>query len=236
MIPKNVIESKISKQEIISESIDKQLDKSIREFVTSNKYENELNGTIEASPDVDIVKVDENELIFTARFPTIPSIELPDYKKLNIVVEDVEAAKEEVEHEFDRMIRKDIMLSSKEGPVAMGDSVNIDFKGFDGKKAFSGGEEKDYDLIIGSNSFIPGFEEQLIGMNDGETKTIKVRFPKNYHAAELAGKLVTFEVKINSISSVIKPEFTKEYFSKFKLENIDSEESFKDYLKKQLTD
>jgi trigger factor len=166
----------------------------------------------------------------------MPTVEIADYKKFNIKLDSEEVTDEETQHEFDRMIKKDIMLTNKEtGTVENGDSVNIDFTGYIDDKEFAGGSAKGYDLVIGSNSFIPGFESQLIGCTIGETKDIFLTFPKNYHE-QYANKEVKFTVKINSISTITKPTFDEFYFKKFKLSDVKTEKDFKEYLKKQLVD
>jgi trigger factor len=162
-------------------------------------------------------------------------VTLPDYKKFDLKLDSTEVSQEEVEHEFNRMIKKDIMLVPKEnGTVQNGDSLEINFIGYKDGVAFPGGTANNQELEIGSNSFIPGFEEGLIGMKAGETKSIELSFPKDYHAADLAGQKVQFDVTVNSISSVEKPKFDEQYFAKFKLENVKTEQEFKNYLKKQL--
>jgi trigger factor len=175
--------------------------------------------------------------VFTSAFESMPTVKLADYKKFDLKLESTEVTQEEVEHEFNRMIKKDTMLIPKEnGTVQNGDSLNIDFVGYKDGVAFPGGSAKNQELEIGSNSFIPGFEESLIGMKIGETKSISLSFPKDYHAEDLAGQEVKFDVTVNSISSVEKPEFNEEYLSKFKLDNVKTEQDLKNYLKKQLSD
>jgi trigger factor len=233
----NVIKQKVSKEEIINNSLEKQLNKTIKDFINEKSDDKIMDNIIPESPKIDFKKVDENNLIFIATFDKIPEVSLTDYKTFDIKVMSTKVDEDEVKHEFSRMIKKDIMLTPKEnGLVENGDNVNINYVGLNGKKAFSGGSAKNYDLIIGSHSFIPGFEEQLIDMKESEEKTIDVTFPKDYHAADLAGKLVKFDVTINSIATVEKPEFNKEYFSKFKIDGIENEKQFMDYLKKQLTE
>jgi trigger factor len=188
-------------------------------------------------PDVNVVEITEEKIVFTAAFDSMPVVTLADYKKFDLKLESTEVSQEEVEHEFNRMIKKDIMLVPKEsGTVQNGDSLDIDFIGYKDGIAFPGGAAKNQELEIGSNSFIPGFEEALIGMSIGETKSINLSFPNDYHAEDLAGKDVKFDVTVNSISSVERPEFNEQYFSKFKLEDVKTESEFKNYLKKQLVE
>jgi trigger factor len=129
------------------------------------------------------------------------------------------------------------MLESDEnGIINDGSSVVIDFKGFKDGVAFAGGEAKDYELIVGSQQFIPGFEEQMVGMKTGETKTIEVTFPQDYHSNDLAGQPVKFDVTVKAVNIVRKPTIDKTYLEKFKNEGVDDEVKFRAYLKQQLFD
>jgi trigger factor len=128
------------------------------------------------------------------------------------------------------------MLVPTDSAIKSGDNANINFAGKKDGKEFDGGKGEKFDLVIGSGSFIPGFEEQLIGMKAGDEKTIDVTFPKSYPHDELAGKPVQFDVKVNSVSNVEEPEFNKEYFTKFKIAGVESKEQFVEYLKQQIVD
>jgi trigger factor len=214
----------------MNKAINVQINATIKEFASSTK-ENFLPDM----PEVNVDEITDGKLVFTAAFESIPVVTLPDYKKFDLKLDSMEVSQEEVDHEFNRMIKKDIMLVPKEsGTVQNGDSLSIDFVGYKDGVAFPGGSAKNQELEIGSHSFIPGFEEQLIGMKNGEKKSIELSFPKDYHAEDLAGQKVQFDVTVNSISSVEKPKFDAHYFAKFKLENVKTEHEFKAYLKKQL--
>jgi trigger factor len=129
------------------------------------------------------------------------------------------------------------MLSPKQTQVIeKGDMVNFDFKGFIDNKPFAGGESKGYELEIGSNNFIPGFEEKMIGLKKDDTKTIEVTFPKDYHAKDMANKKANFELKINDVKTIIKPEINREFVEKLKIPNVNDEKTLKEFIKKQITD
>ncbi len=115
----------------------------------------------------------------------------------------------------------------------IGDTAVIDFEGFLGKKAFAGGKGEDYPLEIGSHSFIEGFEEGIVGMKVGEEKDLSLTFPKDYNSEELAGKKVTFKVKVKSIKTKVLPELDKDFFEDLAMEGIDSREKLVESIKEE---
>ena len=123
------------------------------------------------------------------------------------------------------------VMPKENGTVEDGDTAIIDFEGFRNGKAFDGGKGENYSLKIGSHTFIPGFEEQLIGMKTGEEKEIEVTFPKDYHSEELKGKKATFKVKVNDVKTTVIPEIGKEFFEDLGMEGVDSLESLKEEIK-----
>ena len=128
-----------------------------------------------------------------------PEVTLGDYKGLKVEKEAVVVTDEQVEAELDRMAQNVASTETVERAAEMGDTANIDFEGFDNGVAFDGGKGENFDLKLGSGSFVPGFEEQIVGMSAGEEKDIDITFPEDYHA-ELAGKPVVFHVKVNKIT------------------------------------
>ena len=142
-----------------------------------------------------------------------PEVTLGDYKGLEVEKTEAVVTDEQVQAELDRMAQNVASTENVERAAEMGDTANIDFEGFDNGVAFEGGKGESFDLKLGSGSFVPGFEEQIVGMNIGEEKDIDITFPENYHA-ELAGKPVVFHVKLNKLSQTIVPaqddEFAKD--------------------------
>lgn len=128
-----------------------------------------------------------------------PEVTLGQYKGLEVEKAEATVTDDEVEAELDRMAKNVAGTETVERPAEMGDTANIDFEGFDNGVAFEGGKGDNFDLVLGSGSFIPGFEEQIVGMTAGEEKDIDISFPTDYHAANLAGKPVVFHVKVNKI-------------------------------------
>ncbi|WP_404337396.1 trigger factor [Planococcus rifietoensis] len=163
-------------------------------------------------PEIDIEKLEKNEpLVFTAKVTVKPEVELGEYKGLEVSKEDTNVTDEEIEEQLKESQERMAELTVKEdGQVENGDTAVIDFEGFVDGEAFEGGAGNDYSLEIGSNSFIPGFEEQLIGAKTGEQKDVEVTFPEEYHAEELAGKSATFKVTVNEVKAKELPELNDE--------------------------
>ena len=139
-----------------------------------------------------------------------PEVTLGDYKGLEVEKTEASVSDEQVAAELDRMAQNVASTETVERAAQMGDTANIDFEGFDNGVAFDGGKGNDFDLKLGSNSFVPGFEEQIVGMTAGEEKDIDITFPEDYHA-DLAGKPVVFHVKLNKVTETIVPAKDDEF-------------------------
>lgn len=189
-----------------------------------------------ATPGVDVKAVDEKHIEIEFTIVSKPEVKLGAYKNLKIKKDKVEVSKEEIEHEIHHLQEHYAEVSVKEdGNVEMGDIAVIDFEGFLNKKPFEGGKSENYPLEIGSGSFIPGFEEGVVGMAKGETKDINVTFPKEYGAKDLAGKKVVFTVKVNEIKTKNYPELDKDFFEDLGLEGVDSKEKLEASIKEELS-
>lgn len=163
-------------------------------------------------PSIDIEEISkDNGLVILVDVEVKPTFELGEYK--GVEVEKVEETVNEdvVTAKLEEMREKSSRLVSVEREIANGDTANIDFEGFDGDVAFEGGKGENYDLVIGSGSFIPGFEEQLVGKKAGEEVEVNVTFPEEYHAENLAGKPVVFKVKVNDVKVKELPELNDEF-------------------------
>ncbi len=161
----------------------------------------------------DITSIDENGIVFTATVPVKPVVEIEGYKAI-AAAKVVEAVNEvEIDNEI-KVVRERNARETEiadETPAAMGDSVKIDFEGFLDDVTFEGGKGEDYNLKLGSGTFIPGFEEQVAGHKIGEQFDVNVTFPEDYHAAELAGKAVVFKVTVKSITKIELPELDDDF-------------------------
>ena len=158
--------------------------------------------------DMDISE--EGIVTITLTTELYPEVTLGDYKGLEVEKAEAVVTDEQVQAELDRMAQNVSSTETVERAAEMGDTANIDFEGFDNGVPFDGGKGENFDLKLGSGSFVPGFEEQVVGMSAGEEKDIDITFPEDYHA-ELAGKAVVFHVKVNKISATNVPEHDDEF-------------------------
>ena len=182
-------------------------------------------------PEIDIVKMEQGEnLIFTATVTVRPEVTLGDYKGLEITEQDTDVTDEEIEAQLkEQQTRLAELVVKEDVAIVKGDTAVIDFEGFLGEEAFEGGAGEDHSLEIGSESFIPGFEEQLIGLKTGEQKDVVLTFPEEYHAAELAGKEATFKVTVKEVKGKELPELNDDL-----AKEIDSEVEGIDALRTKL--
>ncbi len=185
-------------------------------------------------PEIDIETLEKNQpLVFTAKVIVKPEVELGEYKGLEVARENANVTDEEIEAQLKESQERMAELSVKEEAIENGDTAVIDFEGFVDGEAFEGGAGNDYSLEIGSNSFIPGFEEQLIGAKAGEQKDVEVTFPEEYHAEELAGKAATFKVTVNEVKAKELPELNDE-FAKELDEEVEGLEALRTKMKENL--
>ncbi len=154
---------------------------------------------------------DDDSVTLTIVTDLYPAVTLGQYKGIEVEKVNAEVKESEVDAEIDRMAQNVARISTVERPAKDGDTVVIDFEGFLNGVAFKGGKGENHELVLGSGSFIPGFEEQVVGMSAGEEKDINVTFPENYHASELAGKEVTFKVKVHEVKETVLPEKDDEF-------------------------
>lgn len=153
---------------------------------------------------------DDNIVTLTLSTEIYPEVTLGQYKGLEVEKAQVTVTDEQVQAELDQMAQNVAAIETVDGPAKLGDTANIDFEGFDNGVPFEGGKGENHDLKLGSGSFVPGFEEQIVGMSAGEEKDIDVTFPQDYHK-DLAGKAVVFHVKVNKVTETIVPEMDDEF-------------------------
>ena len=186
------------------------------------------------APELDIEQIGrDKDLIFTAKVTVKPEVELGEYKGLSVEKEQVNITDEDVQKKLEEVQEQNARLISVEDrPVQDKDSVNIDFEGLLDGVPFEGGTSKGYTLVVGSNTFIPGFEDQLIGATLGQELDVNVTFPEEYHSEELKGKPVVFKVRINEIKykelPVLDDEFVKD------VSEFDTLEEYKADIRKKL--
>lgn len=234
-VPPEVARNQINQSEIINNALNKAIDSNYKLLIEDKKFQND--NLIEDAVSVDLQKVDASTLEIIYIFEKYPEVTLPDYKNIKIDYQEPKVADAEIDREINGFTKRDNMLVPKDnGLIAKGDMVNFNFKGFLDGKPFPGGEAQDFELEIGSNSFIPGFEDKMIGLKKGEEKSIEVTFPKDYHAANLANKKTKFELKINDVKTIQKPKLDEEYIARFKIPEVKTEADFKKYLHRQIHD
>jgi trigger factor len=188
-------------------------------------------------PDIDIEQMEKGkELIFKATVTVKPEVTLGEYKGLEVEAFDTNVTDEDVANELKTLQERQAELVVKEeGTIENGDTVVLDFEGFVDGVAFEGGKAENHSLEIGSGSFIPGFEEQLVGLAAGESKDVEVTFPEEYHAAELAGKPAIFKVTVHEIKGKELPELDDE-FAKDVDDEVETLDALKEKIKTRLED
>ena len=228
--PRNIVERYFGEQVLYEDAIN---------FACGDAYNKavEDNGLEPVDrPEIDIVQIGGGkDLIFTATVTVKPEVELGRYKGLEVKKEEVKVTEEDVMAELNRVAERNAKLVSVEDrPVQDGDIVNIDYEGSIDGVPFDGGSAKGRSFLVGSGSFIPGFEEQLVGLNLNEEKDISVKFPEDYHSKDLAGKEAVFRVKVNEIKFRQLPEINDEFASD--VSEFETIEEYKQDILKKLTE
>ena len=209
-------------------------------FLIPDAYAEEVEAAedleVVSQPKIDVVQMEKGKnFIFTAEVALKPPVDLGKYKGVKIEKIDTEVTDEDIDKEIKREQEANARtITVEDRPVKDGDTAVIDFEGFIGDKAFEGGKGENYPLVIGSGSFIPGFEEQLIGKNSGDHVDVKVTFPEDYNAKDLAGKEALFKVKINEIKEKELPELDDEFASE--VSEFDTMAEYREDVKKNLTE
>ena len=205
--PIQIVEKYYGKEIFYEDAFNDSANEALEEAVKENNLE------IVSRPEVEIKQMEKGkDLIFTATMQTKPEAELGKYKGVEIKKIEYKVTDEDIEHELSHMQEHNSrLISIEDRPVEKGDIATIDFEGFVDGKAFEGGKAEGHELEIGSNTFIPGFEDQIIGMKIDEEKDIQVKFPDEYFSKELAGKDATFKVKLHEIKKKELPELDDEF-------------------------
>ena len=227
-VPRNIFEKKYGTGDIISEAMEKIVDAKYAETIVKEK----LVPVVE--PKLEIEKASDDELEFKITFILDPEVKLGNYKGLKVKKEEAKVTKKEIEHEVSHILDRYAELVIKDGAVEDGDTVIIDFKGFKDNEAFEGGSAEGYSLEIGSHSFIPGFEEGIIGMKKDESKDIDLTFPEDYMAKDLAGQKVVFNVLVHDIKKRVVPELDEEFFKDLDMEGVTNKEELNKVIEEEI--
>lgn len=227
--PRNMYEKKYGKQDILFEAADMAIKKEYERLLTKEK----VMPVIE--PKVDLVKCDDKELAVKFVFVVEPTVKLGKYTNLDVKKEKVKVTKDEIEHRIHHLLEDYAEVVVKESDkVENGDIAIIDFKGMKDGVAFDGGTAENYSLTIGSNTFIPGFEDAVIGMKRGEEKDIDLTFPKDYMSEELKGQKVVFKVKVNEIKTRVVPKLDKDFFDDLNMEGVTDKASLEHEIEHEI--
>ena len=228
MVPFDMFVSKNGVEPLYNDAID---------ILLTTEYKNvldEIKETPVVQPSIDIKNIGKDAISIEYTFISSPEVKLGAYKNLGIKKETAKVTAKEVKEEIEKLQTKYAEIQVKEtGKVENGNTVVIDFEGFLDGKPFEGGKGENYPLEIGSNTFIPGFEEGLIGTSTGEEKDLNLIFPENY-TEELKGKAVTFKVKVNVIKEKVLPEINEDFFKDLGYDDVKTKEELEAKIKEQI--
>ncbi len=227
-VPRDVYEKKFGKESLYLDAADEVLPNAYQKAMDDSKLEPVVQ------PEVDLKSIGEDGVEFTFKIITKPEVKVNKYKGLNIKPEKVEVSEDEINHELGHLLERYTELVPKEGSAEKGNVAIIDFEGFKDGVAFDGGKGENYSLELGSNSFIPGFEDQIIGMKAGDEKELNLTFPEDYHVKDLAGAPVVFKVKVNEVKEKKQRELDADFFDDLGMEGIDSEEKLRKEIKESI--
>ena len=209
MVPRAVVEKTYGEAVLYEYVIENTVDEAYKTAVIENNLD------IVSRPELDIKQIGKDkDFIFVVNVCVKPEAKVSDYKGIEVKKVSTRVTKKEVEEEIERTREKNariVTVEDKARELKNGDISVIDFEGFVDEKAFEGGKAENFELTIGSGQFIPGFEDQMIGMKVDEERDINVKFPEEYHATDLAGKDATFKVKLHEIKEKILPELDDEF-------------------------
>ena len=221
-VPRNVVEKMYGEECLYETVIEDNVDKMYIEAVTENKLE------VVSRPELDVKEIGKDkDFVFTVTVYVKPEATVKAYKGLEVKKFDTKVSKKDIDHEIEHQREHNARISTVEDrDLKEKDISTIDFEGFVDGVAFEGGKGENFELTIGSGQFIPGFEDQLVGMKIGEEREINVKFPEEYHAENLAGKDAMFKVKLISIKEKILPELDDEF-----VKDVSEFETLEEYKK-----
>ncbi len=227
--PKDIFIKKFGIESLYMDAVDQVVDPAYKKALDEAK----ITPVIE--PKLDIKSVTEEAVTFVFTLIERPEVKLGDYKNLGIKKESPKVTKKEIEEEIKNLRDKLAEITLKEGgKIEDGDTAVIDFKGFVDGKPLEGGTGENYPLQIGSHTFIPGFEEGLVGLKSGDEKTLELTFPEDY-VEDLKGKKVKFEVKINEIKTRVLPELNEDFYKDLGYEDMKTKEELEEEVKKTIS-
>lgn len=226
--PRNVFEKKFGVESLYNDAVDALLPTLYSEVLNESGLEPVVQ------PEIDIKKIDKNGVEIEFTIITKPEVKVKKYKDLKVKKTTVKVTKEEIENEIKNLRNDYAEIELKDGKIEEGDTAVIDFEGFKDGVAFSGGKGENYPLEIGSKTFIPGFEEALIGLKTGDKKDVELTFPEDYPSEELKGQKVVFKVTVHEVKTRVLPELNKEFFEDLGYEDVTNEKELEAHVKEHL--
>lgn len=230
-VPEALLKKQISKEAIYDRAVEGVANEALVEAVKEHNLE------LVARPTLDYKDASDESVTLVINCVVSPEVTLGEYKGLDIHKDEVNVTDEDVEAELSKVQDRfaDWVLREEGQPAEDGDQVTIDFVGKKGGEPFEGGSGENYPLELGSNTFIPGFEEQLVGVKTDDVKDVTVTFPEDYQAADLAGKEAVFTVTVHDIKYKDRPEVNDELIAQLKRDGVETVEKFKEVTKEDLT-
>ncbi len=226
-VPEAMQQRYINKFDVMRDALDTLMNVAYREVLTENNIRPFLQ------PTVNVNKLDEEACEAVIKVALEPKVELGQYSDLGVEKVVNEVKDEDVEKYLDNLRNQSAMLNVKEAEAALGDTVTINFKGYVDDSPFDGGEAKGYDLKLGSNTFVPGFEDKLVGIKAGENRTINVVFPENY-VESLKGKEARFEVQCTDVKETVVPNLDDDFVKEINIKDVNTVDELRVYARKEL--
>ncbi len=232
--PREIFEKNYGVESLYEEALNYIFNQKVEELYKSEEYKNKIVSQFVPELDWNNIKRGSNFTI-SLLFDVRPEFNLPAYKGIEVKKANTEVSEDEVNESINRLLQPKAKREDKEDKtIALGDIAEFDYKGYVDDEAFEGGEAKNYSLKIGSKHFIPGFEEQMVGMKEGETKDVLVTFPEKYQAENLAGKPAKFVVTVNKVFTEVLPELTDDFIKSLDIKDVNTKDELVEYKKQEL--
>lgn len=227
--PRDVFEKKYGVEALYNDAVDIVLPGLYTEVLKESALEPVVQ------PSIDIKEINKDGVSIEFTIITAPVANVKKYTGLKVTREKVKVTDEEITEEINRLKDQYAEIAIKEGKIESGDTAVIDFEGFKDGVAFEGGKGENYPLEIGSNTFIPGFEDALIGLSTGDKKDIPLTFPENYPSEELKGAKVVFKVTVHEVKTRLIPELDKDFFTDLGIEGVTNETELRNHVKNNIS-
>lgn len=226
-VPADMIKARVNMGQVLNDALFNAVNDAFGKAVGEEKLQ------VYTRPNLNVSKISEKEFEATVTFAQAPSVTLGQYKQMGIKAKAVKVYEKDIKAYIDDLRNQHAVMQVKKGKAKKGDTIIIDFIGYVDDTPFEGGDAKGYELELGSNSFIPGFEDALIGIKADEKRTIQLTFPENY-VEKLKGKPATFDVTCSDVKEKVVPELNEEFIQELGLEGVKDEATLKEHCKKEI--